>query len=64
VKKLLAVALGAFLISGCANNVGLNPETNVSKFDGVKTVTIQPHGADCCMSIGAFWTEKSLIWQF
>ena len=57
-KRLLSVALGAFLLSGCANNVGLNPETNVSKFDGVKTVTIQPHGADCCMSIGAFWTEK------
>ncbi|EOA1826683.1 hypothetical protein ACHUNR_005245 [Raoultella planticola] len=57
-KRLLSVALGAFLLSGCANNVGLNPETNVSKFDGVKTVAIQPHGADCCMSIGAFWTEK------
>ncbi|STW49123.1 Uncharacterised protein [Klebsiella pneumoniae] len=27
-------------MSGCANNIGLNPETNVSKFDGVKTVTI------------------------
>ncbi len=57
-KKILAVALGALMLAGCANNVGLNPETNVSKFDGVKTVTIQPHGADCCMSIGAFWTEK------
>ncbi|SPX50607.1 Uncharacterised protein [Klebsiella pneumoniae] len=52
------MALGALLLVGCANNVGLNPETNVSKFDGVKTVSIQPHGADCCIAIGAFWTEK------
>lgn len=57
-KKVLAMALGALLLAGCANNVGLNAETSVSKFDGVKTVTIQPHGADCCMAIGAFWTEK------
>ncbi|HBQ5903571.1 Uncharacterised protein [Klebsiella pneumoniae] len=57
-RQLLVVVLGVLLMSGCANNIGLNPETNVSKFDGVKTVTIQPHGADCCMSIGAFWTEK------
>lgn len=57
-KKVLAMGLGALLLAGCANNVGLNAETSVSKFDGVKTVTIQPHGADCCMAIGAFWTEK------
>jgi hypothetical protein len=58
VKKFVAVAFTALLLAGCANDVGLNAETSVSKFDGVKTVTIQPHGADCCMAIGAFWTEK------
>ncbi|MBK0003362.1 hypothetical protein [Erwinia sp. S38] len=57
-KKKVFFVLFALTLAGCANNVGLNPETNISKFDGVKTVTIQPHGADCCMSIGGFWTEK------
>ncbi|MEI7177135.1 hypothetical protein [Pectobacterium carotovorum] len=57
-KKVIVAGMVAFALAGCANNIGLSPETNVSKFDGVKTVTIQPHGADCCMSIGAFWSEK------
>lgn len=57
-RKLIITALVAFSVTGCANSVGLNPETNISKFNGVKTITIRPHDADCCLSIGAFWTEK------
>ncbi|WP_241646875.1 hypothetical protein [Rosenbergiella metrosideri] len=58
-KKFITAALMALFITGCSSNFGLNPETSIDNFDGSKVITLQPHGADCCISVGALWTSKS-----
>lgn len=59
-KKILATFLIG-LISGCATTAGYDAQTSSSKFDGVKSVAIQAHGAACkgliCPMIGATWLE-------
>lgn len=59
VKKIILLLCVSLFLSGCSNKIGLNPVETVSKFDGSKTVVIQPHGADCCMAIGALWNSKA-----
>lgn len=57
-KKIIFALLISTWLAGCSNQMGLDPVTSVSKFDGQTTVSIQPHGTDCCMSIGAVWGDK------
>ncbi len=57
--SLIGLLGAALLLGGCANDVGVNPVTATSDFDGAKTVTIMPHGAECCIAVGAFWTDKA-----
>jgi hypothetical protein len=59
--KILVIGLASLFTVGCATTSGLNPQTAVSNFDGVKSVAIVPHGAACksmvCPMIGATWLD-------
>ena len=61
-KKILIIGLASLFTLGCATTSGLNPQTAVSNFDGVKSVAIAPHGAACnsmvCPMIGASWLDN------
>lgn len=61
-RKILIIGLASLFTLGCATTSGLNPQTAVSNFDGVKSVAIAPHGAACksmvCPMIGASWLDN------
>ncbi|WP_180012564.1 hypothetical protein, partial [Acinetobacter sp. YH16055] len=61
-KKILIIGLASLFAIGCATTSGLNPQTAVSNFDGVKSVAIAPHGAACksmvCPMVGASWLDN------
>jgi hypothetical protein len=61
-KKILIIGLASLFTIGCATTSGLNPQTAVSNFDGVKSVAITPHGAACksmvCPMVGASWLDN------
>lgn len=62
-KKLLALGmLITTFLTGCATTTGTNPQTLISKFDGVKSVGIQAHGGACkdftCPMLGATWLDN------
>jgi hypothetical protein len=61
-KTLFAVML-CFSLAGCGATVGLGARTSVSTFDGSRSVSIEPHGTNCGMSmvctlVGAEWNSK------
>ena len=59
-KKLLIIGLVSTLI-GCSTTSGTGARTNVSNFDGTKSVIIAPHSAACksmiCPLLGATWLD-------
>lgn len=62
-KKIIAGALLALMMTGCATTSGLEAKTSVSTFDGAKSVTIPAHGMNCtkglvCDMIGFSWSSK------
>lgn len=61
-KKIFLSLGAALLITGCATTSGLEPQTNVSSFDGTTSVTIQPHAIACssmvCGLTGFTWNDK------
>lgn len=60
-KKILIIGLLTFL-TGCSTTSGTGALTSISKFDGVKSVAIQAHGAACkdftCPMLGATWLDS------
>lgn len=62
-KKILTGALLALAMTGCVTTSGSEAVTNVSSFDGSKTVSIEPHTLGCvqtviCTDLGFAWTNK------
>lgn len=61
-KSLIIGMLITTFFTGCATTTGTNPETSISKFDGVKSVAIQAHGGACkdfnCPMLGATWLDS------
>lgn len=57
--RLKLLGLAALMLTGCsAQSINAVKIYNDS-YDGSKIVSIVPHGAECCLSIGAFWSAKS-----
>lgn len=62
-KKVLFALTTALILTGCATTSGLDAKTQVSSFDGSKSVAIAPHGFACvnyltCATTGFSWNNK------
>lgn len=58
VKKII-FAISFMALAGCSGQSLNSVKTYNDNFDGTKIVSIVPHGAECCLSVGAFWSAKS-----
>lgn len=60
-NKFFLALVAPLILSACSTTSGLDATTKVGGFDGVKQVSIAPHGAACksmgCPAIGALWLE-------
>lgn len=77
--KTFCVLLACIALAGCATTSGLSAHSEVSNFDGSRTVSIDPHGTWCgmrmnpCAMVGAQWNSAhpdsafldiEMIWQY
>lgn len=63
IMKYIVITGLMLLLVGCGATVGLGAKTSTSTFDGSRSVSIEPHGTNCgmsmvCSSLGAEWNSR------
>lgn len=57
--RLKVLGFAVLMLAGCSAHSINAVKTYNDSYDGSKIVSIVPHGAECCLSVGAFWSAKS-----